>query len=389
MKKIIFLLFFIGFSSVFAQAPVTNLAPQPQTVIPAAPDFDAKAYALIDGQSGEVLAQKNADAHLAPASLTKLMTTYITAKSLKANQIKETDQVRISENAWRMGGSKMFIKVGDTVPVKQLFDGVIIASGNDASVALAEFIGGTEPTFVQLMNKTAVDLGMKNTHFTDSNGLPAQDHYSSARDMGILARAWIKDFPEYYPWFKQKWITFNNIKQPNRNRLLWRDSSVDGMKTGHTDEAGYCVVATAERNGTRMIAVVFGAPSDMARFDDAAALLNYGFRYYETHKLYAANAEIAKPRVWLGKESYVTLVPKEDVFATVPAGQYQNLKATVAINNTIEAPISKGQVLGALKINLNGKELSSVPLIASQNIEKENFFFSIFDRILLGFSKIF
>lgn len=397
MKKLLFAtILFFGFVSANAAetttplpTPVPAQAPTAQGVIPAVPDFDAKAFVLMDGHSGEVLAERNSDAHLPPASLTKLMTTYLTAKSLKAKQIKETDPVRISENAWRMGGSRMFIKVGDTVPVKQLFDGVIIASGNDASVALAEYIGGTEQTFVKLMNEMAANLGMKNTHFSDSNGLPTQDHYSSAHDMGILARHWIYDFPEYYPWFKQQWITFNGIKQPNRNRLLWRDSSVDGMKTGHTDEAGYCVVATAERNGTRLIAVVFGAPSDMARFNDAEALLNYGFRYYETHMLYAANVEIAKPRIWLGKDSFIPLVPKKDVFVTVPSGQYQNLKATVTVDKTIEAPVTKGQELGLLKVTLNNKELISMPLIAQKDVAKENFLFSIFDRILMGFEKMF
>lgn len=384
MKKIIFisLLFFINNMAL-------AVVPLPQGLVPAVPEFDAKAFALMDAKSGEVIAEKNADTHLPPASLTKLMTTYVTAKALKAGEIKETDQVPISANAWRMGGSKMFIKVGDKVPVKQLFDGVITASGNDASVALAEFIGGTEPTFVQLMNRTAAELGMKNSHFTDSNGLPAADHYSSARDMAILARAWIYDFPEYYPWFKEKWITYNGIKQPNRNRLLWRDSSVDGMKTGHTDEAGFCVVATAERNGTRLIAAVLGTPNDMARFDDAESLLNYGFRFFESHKLYAANVEIAKPKIWLGKDGHVAAVPQKDVYVTVPTGKYQDLKATVALNKAIEAPIVKGQVLGALKISLDGKELVSMPLVAEKDVAKENFLFSIFDRIVLGFEKIF
>ena len=268
--------------------------------IPAPPDFDAKAYILIDANSGHIIAEKNADQHLAPASLTKVMTLYLIAQALSAGQTHLTDMVNVSEEAWRagFGGSRMFIKVGTTVSVQDLISGIATASGNDATVAIAEHLAGSEQGFVNLMNQTARKLGMDNTNFTDSNGLPNNSHYSTARDLSVLSKAWIANFPEYYPWFKERWMTYNSIKQPNRNRLLWRDSSVDGLKTGHTNDAGYCLVVSAVRNGgMRLISVILDAKSDEARTKYSEALLNYGFRFFETRKLFAANTKLVSPRV--------------------------------------------------------------------------------------------
>lgn len=368
--------------------PQTNPI-NPQNIIPTPPDFESKAYIAMDANSGYVIAEKNADAHLPPASLTKLMTLYITAQALKNNQIHLTDQVVISEKAWRMSGSKMFIRVGSTVSVQQLIDGIIIASGNDASYAIAEYIGGTEQTFVKLMNQTAAQLGMKNTNFTDSNGLPEPLHYSSARDIAILSRAIINNFPEFYPWFKQHWIIYNGIKQPNRNRLLWRDNSVDGLKTGHTDEAGFCLAASAVRNGMRLITVVLGTPSDEARVNDSEALLNYGFRFYETRKLFAANTPLSKPKVWLGSQKISDLGLKNDLYITLPIGQFQNLKATITINLPLKAPIIKGQNYGNLIIMQKDKKLIDAQLVALADNPRGGIFKMLFGYIGLFFSKIF
>jgi len=334
------------------------------SLIPAQPDFNVKSYIVIDAKSGAIIAAKNQDEHLAPASLTKIMTLYLIADSLKAGKIKPTDLVPISERAWRMEGSRMFAKVGSTVPVQQLIDGIIIASGNDATVAMAEFLGGSEDSFVDLMNQTAALLGMKDTHFTDSNGLPANQHYSSARDLATLSRAWINNFPEYYPWFKTKWITYNGIKQPNRNRLLWRDPSVDGIKTGHTSDAGYCLAASAVRNNMRLITIVMGAQSDRLRTSDSQSLLNYGFRFFETHKLYAANTALVNAKIKDGKEKTTPLGVAEDFYVTSPINQYKHVKVNATINTNLAAPIRKGQICGSLTATLNGKEISARPLIA-------------------------
>jgi len=267
--------------------------PGAKNMIPPPPSIDAKGYVLIDANSGRVLAGKNISERMPPASLTKLMTMYVVSQALAQGQANLNDDVRISKLAWSKGGSKMFIKVGDHIKLQELIKGIIVASGNDACVAVAEFVAGNEDSFSQLMNMTAKQLGMENTNFTDSTGLPAPNHYTTPLDMAILARHVVQDFPQDYKWYKEKWIMFNNIKQPNRNRLLWRDSTVDGMKTGHTEEAGYCLVSSAKRNGTRLIAVVMGAPSDEARSADSMALYNWGFRFFKTMKVYDSNKELA------------------------------------------------------------------------------------------------
>ena len=390
-QKLFIIILCLGFTCSVLADPAENQTyitiPTPQTsntvpsLTPAAPDINAKGYVLLDANSGYVIAQKNADQRMPPASLTKLMSLYLAADALKNGQINLDDKTKISKKAWQIGGSKMFIREGTLVPVKLLIQGIIVASGNDATYAIAEYIGGNEQSFVSLMNQTASTLGMTNTHYKDSNGLPAKEHYSTPLDIAKLARAWIVNFPEYYPWFKQKWITYKGIKQPNRNRLLWRDPTVDGLKTGHTDAAGFCLVASAERDGMRLVSVVMGTPTDSARASDSEALLNYGFRFYETHKLYAADTALITPRIWYAKNKTMALGLAEDLYITIPKGQYKNIKAVILINNSLKAPISKGQNYGTVKILLNNKKITEQPLIALQDDPKGGVFSRAIDHI--------
>jgi D-alanyl-D-alanine carboxypeptidase (penicillin-binding protein 5/6) len=353
-----------------------------QLLIPVFPDINAKGYILIDANTGYVLAQKNVDLSLPPASLTKLMTLYITAMELQSGKIHLTDPVRISTYAWRTGGSRMFIKEGDTVQLNDLIQGTIVASGNDSTVAIAEHIAGSEPAFVSLMNQTAASLGMTNTHFNDCNGLPSPNHYSTPRDLSKLASAWVLNFPQYYPWFKQKWIVFNGIRQPNRNRLLWHDSSVDGIKTGHTDAAGFCLIASAVRDNMRLISVVMGAPSEKARIAESEELLNYGYRFYESHKLYAANMPVVNSKTRYGKKGVTPIGVAHDFYVTVPRGQYKFVKVTITSNKTLRAPIIKGKQYGTIKAYLNNEVVSVQPLIALQDNPTGNVFMRFFDWIL-------
>jgi len=283
-----------------------------------------------------------------------------------------------------MTGSRMFIQVGTQVSVKDLLDGIIVASGNDASVALAEHVAGTEDVFVQLMNQNATRLGMQNTHFMDSTGMPNPDHYSTAYDLALLTRAIINDYPQDYSLYKQQWISYNNIRQPNRNRLLWRDPSVDGLKTGHTDEAGFCLVASAVRNNMRLISVVLGAASDNSRTADSQALLNWGYRFFETHKLFTAGQALEakmQPRVWFGKDKYAKLGFARDAYVTIPANQFKKLQANIVIDQRINAPVSKGQTYGNVNITLNGQPLTTIPIVALADDPKANIFSRAWDHI--------
>lgn len=351
------------------------------SIIPSAPTLSARGYVLMDADTGKILAQNNMNERMAPASLTKLMTLFLTFQALENGQIKLDDKIRIDPQAWRMGGSRMFIKAGTDVTVEQLIQGVIVASGNDACVALAQYITGTEQTFVQLMNETALRLGMKDTHYMDATGLPDPKQYSSPHDMAVLTRALINSFPGYYHYFSQKWISFNNIKQPNRNRLLWRDPTVDGLKTGFTDAAGYCLVASAKRDGMRLIAVVMGEPSESARANNALGLLNYGFRFYKTYKLFDANQPITKRRVIQGQEKYAMLGITQPLFITIPPAQYKSLKATVNLQGQLSAPIKMGQTYGEVKIMMNDQVVASAPLVSLQNVSKGGFFSRLIDKM--------
>lgn len=344
--------------------------PKPTTqplIIPAAPNIDAKGYVLMDADSGKILANKNQDKRMQPASLTKLMTLYITEQALNQGQIQLTDKVRIGENAWRRGGSRMFLKLNSLVPVEKLIEGVIVASGNDACTALAEYIAGNEKSFAQLMNKTAARLGMKHTHYVDSTGLPRPDHYSTPRDLAILARHVINDFPQYYHYFNQKWIKYNGIRQPNRNRLLWRDPSVDGLKTGHTNAAGYCLISSGKQHDMRLVSVVMGTPTDSARANDSQSLLNWGFRFFKTYKLYSANQAISNPRVFLGQSKHIAMGLQSDLYVTIPVGEYNMLQANQELNTKLKAPITKGTTYGNVNITLAGKTIAKQPLVALQD----------------------
>src|SRR5579863_1983835 len=301
---------------------------------PPAPDLDAGSYILIDSQSGNVIAQKNADERMEPASLTKLLTTYVIFSALKDGRVKLDDQVTISEDAWRTGGSRTFVKVGSQVPVIDLMKGMIVQSGNDATVALAERVGGTRDGFVQLMNQYAQRLGMKSSHFANVDGLPDPQHYTTARDLATVANALVRDFPEYYYVFRMKDFTWNRIKQPNRNGLLWSDPSVDGLKTGHTEAAGYCLIASAVRNDMRLVSVVLDAPKWHSREADAEALLNYGYNFFETQKVAAARAVILKPRVFESAAGYAAVGTPADLYVTLPRGKAAAVTTNAALTKT-------------------------------------------------------
>lgn len=364
-------------------------ATAPPSLVPPSPNIDAKGYVLIDADSGAVLAQQNMNDRLPPASLTKLMTLYVAFQALHSGQIHLTDNAHISTKAWQMGGSRMFIKENTDVSVELLIQGIIVASGNDACVATAQYIGGTEETFTEMMNQAAQRLGMKNSHYTDSTGLPDAQHYSTAYDLGVLTRTLINGFPEYYHYFSQKWLTYNGIKQPNRNRLLWRDPSVDGLKTGHTEEAGFCLVASAKRNGMRLIAVVMGAPTDSARANDSEALLNYGFRFYQTHQLFPANKAITQQRIWMGVEKYVGFGLAQPLYVTIPTGSYKNLQATMSLEHHLKAPIVEGSSYGQVDVMLNGQTVATAPLVALQNDERGSAWKRLMDHIAMFFKGIF
>lgn len=345
----------------FLFAVTAHAAPLP---VPAAPELGAKSYLLMDFDSGEVIAQKNGDSSIEPASITKMMTAYILYRELENGRISQDDEVLISEKAWRMEGSRMFVEVGKTVLLSDLLKGMIIQSGNDATVALAEHVAGTEAAFVDMMNAQARALGMNQTYYENVTGWPSENHTSTARDIAVLAQALIRDFPEYYKLYSEKEFTYNNIKQYNRNKLLWRDESVDGVKTGHTESAGYCLVSSAKRTGMRLIAVVLGTESEKARIQDSKALLNYGFRFFETNKLYAAGQKLTDVRVWYGEPEQVGAGPVEDIYITVPRGQYDKLTAEMEIESSLEAPVEKGQELGEVIVSLGDDVKLKRPLVS-------------------------
>ena len=372
---------------VLLSAPVAGWAAE--SVVPAAPQLAAKAWVLMDGASGQVLVENNADERLPPASLTKLMTAYIATKEIEGGRIAESDMVTVSEHAWRTGGSRMFIKLGSQVSVSDLLHGIIIQSGNDASVALAEHIAGSEDAFADMMNNTAQKLGMTNSHFMDATGLPNPEHYSSARDMATLARAIIYGEPTHYAIYAQKEFLWNNIKQPNRNLLLWRDKTVDGLKTGHTEEAGYCLVASAVRDGQRMIAVVFGTNSEQARAAETQKLLTYGFRFFESQTFYKKGAELTKAMVWKGSEHEVKAGLSEDLTMTVPRGQLKQLQANMVLQPQLMAPIQQGQVIGKVEVKLGAKVVRTSDLVALNAVEEGGIFRRLWDSIRLFFYGLF
>ena len=362
-------------SAVFAQ-------PRP---LPAPPIIGATSYLMIDAKSGHELASLKPDVPIPPASLTKLMTTYVVFHAIEEGQIALEDEVTVSEKAWRMQGSRMFIEVGERVSVKNLLLGHIVQSGNDASVALAEHVAGSEAVFAQMMNQFAQQLGMTSTHFVNATGLPDENHYSTARDLATLARALIEEFPEYYKFHAIKEFTWADITQPNRNRLLWRDDSVDGLKTGHTEAAGYCLVASAERDGMRVISVVAGTASDKARIDGSHSLINYGFRFFETRLLYKAGEEIARARVWKSVDEYSPLGVMEDLYITVPRGAYDSLESVHNMPAVIEAPVATGQPLGEIRVSLGDEILLQEPLRALSDNPSGSLWQRAVDSVMLWF----
>ena len=345
--------------------PLAAIAQQPASLlppVPAAPAVAARGYILLDFNSGEVLTEKDADASMDPASITKLMTAYVVFSELSKGQMRLDDLVTVSERAWRTGGSRTFIEVGSRVSVEDLLRGMIIQSGNDASVALAEHTAGSEAAFAELMNEYARRLGMMNSNFRNANGLPAEDHYSSARDIALLASAIIREFPEFYQFYSEREFTFNNITQRNRNKMLWRDPSVDGMKTGMTDAAGYCLVASAEREGMRLISVLLGTSSAKARADATQSLMNWGFRFYESHRLYAAGEAVTSARIWKGEQDTLDLGLTEDLWVTVPRGRYDAMQASLELQSPLVAPLAPEDMVGRIKVSLEDEPLAERPL---------------------------
>ena len=360
-----------------------------QTPVPAAPSVGATSYILMDFHSESVIAERSPDERVEPASITKLMTSYVAFNEIARGNLSLDDQVRISEAAWRTPGSRMFVEVGNQVSVEDLLKGIIIQSGNDASVAIAEHIGGSEMVFASMMNEQARVLGMVNTNYVNSTGLPDPEQLTSARDSAILARALIRDFPDFYSWYSEREFTFADIRQHNRNRLLWRDPSVDGLKTGHTSSAGYCLVTSASRDGMRLISVVMGTASEEARATASQALLNYGFRFFETYQLYEAGDELKTERVWKGRANEVSLGVEDDLFVTIPRGRYDALEASLELNDTLAAPLSSGQAVGRLLIALDGQTVAERPLVARQAVDEAGFFGRTADGIRLWFGGLF
>lgn len=367
-------------------APLLLLYPlllQATTLTPTPPALNASGYILMDYMTGTVLLEKNADIPLEPASLTKIMTAYITFNELKEGRISLEDETTVSEKAWKTGGSRTFIEVNKPVSVNDLLHGVVIQSGNDASVALAEHIAGSEETFAGMMNQQARQLGMKNTTFKNSTGWPAEGHVTTTRDLAILSRAMIQNFPKLYTLHAIKTYEYNNIKQYNRNKLLWRDATVDGIKTGYTQAAGYCLVASAVRDGMRLISVILGAPSVNSRTASSSRLLNFGFRFFESRQLYQAGEKLTSARIWKGHKQQIDLGIAHPVNITIPRGNYKLLKAELEFPQKLIAPIKKGSTIGSATVQLKGKTITSFPLVALEDIVEGNLWTKTVDSIRL------
>lgn len=385
MNQYRFLVSGVSFLLLFMSA----LASSAPALIPSAPQVSASSYILMDAKSGTILIDENSHTRLPPASLTKMMTAYIVEHEVAEGRINLYDEVPVSVKAWKTGGSKMFIKEGTKVVLEELLKGVIIQSGNDASIALAEYVAGSETAFADIMNQQAALLGMNNTHFENATGLPLENHYSTAYDLGLLAQAIINNYPEQYALYAEKYFTYNNIRQPNRNRLLWRDKSVDGLKTGHTEEAGYCLVSSAVRDDMRLISVVMGTKSENARAQESQKLLNYGFRYFETHTLYQAGESLIETPVWLGLADSAPLGLAKEVVITIPRGQKNNLKAELLVDPIVEAPLNIGQKIGQLNVSLKGESVVSESLVALEAVPEAGIFKRLWDTIKLFFIGLF
>lgn len=368
---------------------VSGLATVHAEPLPPPPQVPVRGYILMDYESGNILADMKGQERMEPASITKLMTGYVIYKAIKSGKIHLDDKVTITERAWKTAGSKMFVKVGAQVSLEELLMGMVVQSGNDATVALAEHVAGSEETFVKLMNQEAERLGLKNSHFTNAPGLPDANHYMSGRDIAVLTRALIRDFPEHYGRYSVRSFKYNNIDQPNRNRLLFTDSSVDGVKTGHTESAGYCLVSSAKRNDTRLIGVVLGAVKEKDRFSASQALLNYGFSFFESRKLHDANTPIVTTRIWKGRESELPLGLTYPLYVTVPKGQAPQVSFTTTVQPKILAPAGKNQPFGEIVVKVGDQEVSKTPLVALKEVPESGWFGRLLDSILMFFYFLF
>jgi len=357
-------------------------ADEPRFYIPDAPAIGAVAYIVMDHNSGAILAAKNEDERRAPASLTKLMTSYVVFQRLKEEFISLEDDVKISEKAWKTGGSRSFIEVGKMIKLKDLLRGMIVQSGNDASVALAEHVAGSEGTFVLFMNDYAEQLGMKNSRFENSSGLPHKDQYTTAKDIAILSSAMIRDFPDFYKWYSEKEFTYNNITQPNRNKLLWSDSTVDGLKTGYTQKAGYCLVTSAKRVGMRLISVVLGSESPTVRFTETEKLLDYGFRFFETQSVDDISQQVP---VYKSEKNSIKVGVEDSTYLTLPRNQFKYITQTITLDQDLIAPINQGKRVGNLLVSFSSENIASLPLIALEDAPESGFFARIVDTIKLLF----
>ena len=392
-----------GFGLAFAQQPSTPAPTTPKPaeralsddlpVPPPPAPATSKSWVVMDFATGQVLAGENVDTPVEPASITKVMTSYVIAAEMAAGKVKRTDPVMMSENAWRSGGagtdgSYSGFEVNKTAPLEQMEKGMVVQSGNDAAIALAEHVAGSEAAFASLMNAYAKKIGLKNSHFVNPHGLPAEGHITTARDLALLGRALIRDYPVAYSYNKIKEFTVGPITQPNRNLLLWRDASVDGIKTGHTSAAGYCLMASAKRGDQRLITVVMGDTSENQRAVDSQALLNWGFRFYETHRLYDANKQIAQQKVWKGETNEVSLGVTQPLLVSTPRGKYGKLKATMDIPKVLEAPIKKGQQIGTVKVSMDGKPVAQQPLVALNEIPEGGFFKRLWHAFLMWWDSV-
>ena len=379
MKKIIYLILLTPFCiDLFAQS-----------MVPKAPKLNLDSYILLEANTNTVIAEFNSENQISPASMTKVMSGYVIADQIANGAISLDDKVLVSEKAWKTGGSKMFIEAGKRVSVRDLLSGIVIQSGNDATVAMAEYVAGSEEGFVDFMNAYASELGLSNTLFQNAVGWTDPNHFSSVNDLAQLTKALIANFPDHYATYKEKEFTFSGIRQLNRNKLLWRDDSVDGVKTGHTESAGYCLISSAKRNDMRLIAVVAGSPSENERLISSQRLLEYGFRFFATQKLISKDSEITTAKVWGGKMDEVALGTKEDILLTLPRSDFKNIKANYNFKNNIQAPISNGDVIGDIEFISNDRVVLSAPLVAVESVEAKGFFGRIWARIVFWILSLF
>ena len=379
MKKLIYFLLIVPFCMDLSA----------QSLVPKAPKLNLSSYILIEASTNTVIAEFNSDNQIAPASMTKVMSGYVIADQIANGSISLDDKVLISEKAWKTGGSKMFIEAGKRVSVKDLLSGIIIQSGNDATIAMAEYVAGSEEGFVDFMNAYASEMGLTNSLFQNSTGFSDPNHFTSAKDLAKLTQALINNFPDHYTTYKEKEFTFSGIRQLNRNKLLWRDDSVDGVKTGHTDSAGFCLISSAQRNDMRLIAVVAGSESENERLTASQRLLEYGFRFYATQKLVSQEIKVTTAKVWGGKTNEVALGSAKDIYLTLPRSEFKNIKANYQFNNNLQAPIEIGQMIGSIEFTSNDRVVLSAPLVAIETVEAKGFFGMLWSRLVYWITSLF